>query len=94
VPITADEVKAFAQDFSTRIDQGQSLVRSLTDLAAQQANPDLKRVIDDLNQELQAGNTLSAAMSKHPAAFSADQVTVVRQGEITGRLKDALRILA
>src|SRR5437016_8432727 len=60
----------FCRQFSTMVDAGVSLVRCLNVLAEQAASTKLKKIIIDLQSEVEAGNTLSRAMSKYPRVFS------------------------
>ena len=87
------EVQTFTRGFSGLIDSCESIVRSLTDLAARQSNPDLGQTIEQVNQEIQAGSTLSEAFGRYPTVFSEGYVGNVRQGGIGGTLQSALQSL-
>ena len=87
------EVQIFTCGFSGLINSGQSIVRSLADLAARQSNPDLGQVIAQVNQDVQAGSTLSEALGKYPTVFDSSYVGNVRQGEVGGTLQSALQRL-
>ena len=91
--VSSAEVQTFTCGFSGLIDSGQSIVRSLADLAVQQSNPDLGRVIEQVNQNVQAGSTLSEAFGNYPSVFDASYIGKVRQGEVGGTLQSALQIL-
>jgi len=91
---SADAVKAFTREFSERVDRGETLTRALSDIAAQTPDKTVAQAAQSAIADLRAGNTLSAAFGKYPALFGSDYLVVVRQGEISGRLDDALRILA
>src|SRR3954447_3507720 len=64
------DLSVFCRQFSTMIDAGVSLVRCLNVLAEQASSTKLKRIIIDLQAEVEAGNTLSRAMQKYPRVFS------------------------
>ena len=66
--IKLTELSIFCRQFSTMIDAGVSLVRCLDVLSQQQTNPKFKRVIIDIQREVEAGNTLSKSLAKYPAA--------------------------
>ncbi len=85
--VSPDEVKAFTRNLASRVDAGQSLVSTLNALAEQQPNPHFRQVIEQINQELQAGQTLSGAMGKHPEIFSKDYVQAIQDGENNGNLQ-------
>ncbi|MGC8667591.1 MAG: type II secretion system F family protein [Chthonomonadales bacterium] len=88
------DLSIFSRQFSTMIDAGVSLVRALDVLGEQTANPKLKRIIMDIQQEVESGQTLSKAMSKYPKTFTPLYVGLVRAGEVGGVLEEALQRLA
>lgn len=88
------DLSVFCRQFSTMIDAGVSLVRALDVLGEQTQNPKLKRIILDLQQEVEAGNTLSKAMSKYPKTFNNLFIGLVRAGEVGGVLEEALQRLS
>lgn len=88
------DLALFCRQFSTMIDAGVSLIRCLDVLAEQSASPKLRRIIADLRSEVEAGNTLSKAMSKYPSVFNNLFVGLVRAGEVGGVLEESLQRLS
>ena len=88
------DLSIFCRQFSTMVDAGVSLVRCLTVLGEQTANPKLKRIIADIEQEVQSGQTLSKAMAKYPGVFSSLFLGLVRAGEVGGALEESLQRLS
>lgn len=84
----------FCRQFSTMIDAGVSLVRCLSVLGEQTTSGKLRRIIADIEVEVQGGQTLSRAMAKHPAAFDTLFIGLVRAGEVGGALEESLQRLA
>jgi type IV pilus assembly protein PilC len=84
----------FCRQFSTMIDAGVSLVRCLDVLADQSQSAKLRRIIADLRSEVEAGNTLSKAMSKYPSVFDNLFIGLIRAGEVGGVLEEALQRLS
>ena len=84
----------FCRQFSTMIDAGVSLVRCLSVLGEQTTSAKLRRIIADIEVEVQGGQTLSRAMAKHPAAFDTLFIGLVRAGEVGGALEESLQRLA
>ena len=84
----------FCRQFSTMIDAGVSLVRCLSVLGEQTTSPKLRRIIADIEVEVQSGQTLSRAMAKHTQAFDNLFIGLVRAGEIGGALEESLQRLA
>ncbi len=88
------DIAIFCRQFSTMIDAGVSLVRSLDVLEEQCQNPILKRVIKEIQIEVEGGSTLSKAMAKHPKVFSPLFLGLIRAGEVGGVLEEALQRLS
>lgn len=88
------DLSVFCRQFSTMIDAGVSLVRALDVLGEQTQNPKLRRIIVDIEQEVESGQTLSKAMGKYPKTFSTLFVGLVRAGEVGGVLEESLQRLS
>jgi type IV pilus assembly protein PilC len=76
------------------INAGLPLVQSLSILASQTENKNLKEVTKKVVQDVESGNTLADAFSKHPKAFSDLYVNMVAAGEAGGILDTILIRLA
>lgn len=87
-------IAVFCRQFATMINAGVSLVRCLSVLEKQQINPKMKDTIRDVQNRVEAGETLSRAMSHHPKIFSNLTLGLVRAGEIGGVLDETLERLA
>lgn len=92
--VKLNDLAIFCRQFSTMIDAGVSLVRALDVLGEQTQNPKLRRMIIDIQQEVEAGQTLSKAMGKYPKTFTSLFVGLVRAGEVGGVLEEALQRLS
>jgi type IV pilus assembly protein PilC len=88
------DLSIFCRQFSTMIDAGVSLVRCLSVLQEQTANPKLKRILADIQVEVESGNTLSRAMQKYPRVFSALFIGLIKAGEVGGVLEESLQRLS
>lgn len=92
--INTRDVVIFTRQFATMINSGLPLVQSLNILGAQTENPKLKEVTRGTVQDVEAGNTLADALSKHPTAFPDLYVNMVAAGEAGGILDTILLRLA
>src|SRR3989440_4303833 len=92
--VKLNDLSIFCRQFSTMIDAGVSLVRALDVLGEQTTNPKLKRMILDIQQEVEGGQTLSKAMAKYPKTFTSLFIGLVRAGEVGGVLEEALQRLS
>ena len=84
----------FSRQLSTLINAGLPLVQSLRTVNQQTQSKPLKIVISKVIADVEAGATLSAAMSKHPQAFNRVYISLVAAGETSGTLDKALERLA
>lgn len=92
--VSLDDLMTFTFQLAALTHAGITLVRSLEALHDEIDNPMLKKIIADVRQDIQAGKRFSQALEKHPAAFSPFYVGLVRSGEVSGTLDDALSHLA
>src|SRR5215208_5679272 len=88
------DVVIFTRQFATMINAGLPLVQSLNILAAQTENKTLADVTRAVVYDVESGNTLADAFSKHPKAFSSLYVNMVAAGEAGGILDTILLRLA
>jgi type IV pilus assembly protein PilC len=81
-------------DLAILSDSGISLVRALTIIEKQDISGQLLRVIQAVRADVEAGQTFSDALSKHPEIFSKLFINMVRAGELGGLLSESLERLA
>jgi type IV pilus assembly protein PilC len=84
----------FSRQLSTLINAGLPLVQSLRSVNNQTTSKPLKVVINKVINDVEAGATLSTAMSKHPEAFNRVYISLIAAGEASGTLDKALERLA
>lgn len=88
------DLSVFCRQFSTMIDAGVSLVRCLNVLQEQCPSPKLRRILIDIQGEVESGQTLSRAMQKYPRTFNNLFIGLVRAGEVGGVLEESLQRLS
>jgi type IV pilus assembly protein PilC len=88
------DIVIFTRQFATMINAGLPLVQSLNILAAQTENKALAEVTRAVVYDVESGNTLADAFSKHPKAFTPLYVNMVAAGEAGGILDTILLRLA
>lgn len=79
-------VALFARQLSTMIGVGLPLVRSLRSISRDHHDRKLAAVIERVADDVQKGDSLSAALAKHPGAFDEVFVSLVQTGELGGTL--------
>ncbi|CAN5895310.1 MSHA fimbrial biogenesis protein MshG [soil metagenome] len=93
--VLAIDVQLFSRQLYTLLKSGVPIMRGLAGLQETSVNKAFSKLIQDLRESLDAGRELSAAMRRHPNAFTAFYISMVRVGEMTGKLDDIfLRLYA
>lgn len=82
------DVQLFSRQMYTLLKSGVPIFRGLAGLQESAINKGFAKILQDLRESLDAGRELSAAMRRHPAVFSSFYVSMVRVGEMTGRLDE------
>lgn len=88
--VKTQDITIFTRQFATMINAGLPLIKCLSVLTQQTESKTLADVIIDCQKDVEAGRSLSEALSKHPEAFSNLYVSMVRAGELGGMLDDVL----
>lgn len=86
--VTSLDVQLFSRQLYTLLKSGVPIMRGLAGLQESAISKSFGRVIKDLRESLDGGRELSAAMRKHPTVFNNFYLSMVRVGEMTGRLDE------
>ena len=86
--VTSMDVQLFSRQMYTLLKAGVPIMRGLAGLQESAISPAFGRVIKDIRESLDAGRELSAAMARHPGVFTSFYLSMVRVGEMTGRLDE------
>lgn len=92
--ISEKDVVVFARQLSIMFRSQVPIVESLTAIAKQTDKQELKENIYKMSEEVAAGTTLSATFSMFPKLFSSFFISMVKSGEASGKLSEALNFLA
>jgi type IV pilus assembly protein PilC len=84
--VKVKQITQFARQLSTLQDAGLPILRSLRILEEQQKPGTFKKVIGYVSDDIEGGETLSEALSRHPKAFDKLFVNMVAAGETGGVL--------
>ena len=88
--IEAMDVLLFTRQLHTLMRAGVPIMQALNGLRDSASNPALKEMLQSLRESLDSGRELSLSMARHPKIFSAFYLSMVRVGEMTGRLEEIL----
>lgn len=86
--VTSMDVQLFSRQMYTLLKAGVPIMRGLAGLQESAVSAAFGRVIKDIRESLDAGRELSASMRRHPQVFSSFYLSMVRVGEMTGRLDE------
>lgn len=92
--VSLENLILFTRQLRTLFGAGVSLLAGLDVMAEQTENKRMKAVIDGVRGDVEAGSTLSDALSKHPRVFSPLYISMIQAGEAAGTLEEILHRLA
>jgi type IV pilus assembly protein PilC len=88
------ELAIFSRQFATLIASGMPMLRTLYTLEEQTQDEQIKVAIAGVRADVEAGSTLEQAMERHPKVFDRLFRAMVRSGEQSGRLEEAMDRIA
>lgn len=88
------EVNAFTRQLYTLQKAGIPILSAMKALKEQAKSPFFKKVIGQIDRDIEAGISLSAALEKYPQIFNKLYVNMIKMGETSGRLEESLERLA
>jgi type IV pilus assembly protein PilC len=88
--IKTRDLAVFSRQFATLIGSGMPMLRSLYTLEDQTEDERLRDAIAGLRQDVEAGTSIADAMERRPQIFDPLFRSMVRSGESSGRLEEAL----
>ncbi|MDD3620068.1 MAG: type II secretion system inner membrane protein GspF [Desulfobulbaceae bacterium] len=92
--VKQQEIHVATRQLATLLGAGIPLVPALNGLIQQTSNQTLKKIIAQLKDSVNEGNSFSSALGEHPALFSKIYVNMVKAGEASGSLDIVLDQLA
>jgi type IV pilus assembly protein PilC len=92
--INVKDKAIFSRQFAALVNAGVAMVRGLGVMADQCTNKKFKKVLLQVNADVQQGMSLSEAMRSHPQAFDQLYVAMIQAGETGGVLDEVLNRLS
>ena len=92
VPLTT--LVFFTRQLSTMFSAGLTLEKSIFFLSQEEKHKKFKKILADLDQNIKRGMLLSDTLERHPGVFSNLFISLVRAGEVSGKLSETLEELA
>jgi type IV pilus assembly protein PilC len=88
------DIVVFTRQFATMIDAGLPIVQCLDILQAQATVKPLRRAIQQIKDDVEAGASFNEALRKHPKLFDELYINMVAAGEVGGILDNIMNRLA
>ena len=93
-PIKPKDIAVFSRQLTTMLSSGVPLVQSFEIIGRGHENKRMQDLILAVKADVESGNTLTDAMSKHPKHFSELYVNLINAGEASGNLEGLLHKIA
>ena len=84
----------FTRQLSTMFSAGLTLEKSIFFLSQEEKHKKFKKILGDLDQNIKRGMLLSDTLERHPGVFNNLFISMVRAGEVSGKLAETLEELA
>ena len=92
--ISLTEKTMFTRHLAVMVGAGFSLHKALETLAQQTNNPNFKKIINNLVNQIKKGAGIADSLAKYPKVFNDFFISMIRVGEKGGNLEEVLKILA
>ncbi len=92
--VSVKDVVILSRQLATLFEAQVSALRIFRLLGSESENHVLAKKLTEIADDLQAGSSISTALSKHPKVFSDFYVSMVKAGEESGKLDDTFQYLA
>ena len=92
-PVVLDDVLIFSRQMYTLNKAGVPILRAFAGLESSATKPAMVDLLKDIRSSLDQGRELSAAMARHSALFGGFYISMIRVGEMTGRLTEVFKRL-
>tara|TARA_B100000676_G_scaffold75775_1_gene75336 strand:- start:26158 stop:27393 length:1236 start_codon:yes stop_codon:yes gene_type:complete len=92
IPLTS--LVFFTRQLSTMFNAGLTLEKAITFLSKEEKHKGFKKVITEIESDVKKGLLLSDALNRHPGVFNNLYVSLVRAGEVSGKLAITLEELS
>jgi MSHA biogenesis protein MshG len=82
------DILIFTRQIYTLLKAGVPIMRALTGLQESTPNQAMRSVLGQIRESLDTGRELSMSLARHPKIFTPFYLSMVRVGELTGRLEE------
>ncbi|GAE27338.1 type IV fimbrial assembly protein PilC [Halalkalibacter wakoensis JCM 9140] len=93
-PVRLQDFSVFLRQFSTLLKAGVSIVESTQILSKQTSSKHLRKTLESIEDELRSGVPFSEAAAKYKKVFPPIVINMIKAGELSGTMDEALDRLA
>lgn len=88
------EIVILSRQLATLFEAQVSALRIFRLMSLEAEKPAVRKILSEIADDIQGGDTISQAMSRHPEVFSDFYVNMIRAGEESGKLDETFLFLA
>ncbi len=88
--VSLKDLAVMSRQMATMVSAGLSLIRTLSILAEQTDSTALAKVLAQVRNDVETGQSLSASLGKHRTVFPPLMINIIRAGEVGGFLEKSL----
>lgn len=92
--VTVKDIVAFSREFAVMVSASVPIVEALKVISAQTQKPKLRYILARISDEVDSGGNLSGALAKYPKLFSNFYVSVIKSGEQSGKIDEAMNYIS
>ncbi|MBI2624192.1 type II secretion system F family protein [Candidatus Parcubacteria bacterium] len=92
--VSRKELVIFSRQLATLFDAEVPVIESLRTLMEQSASMAFQTVLAEVLADVEGGMAISRAFAQHPRVFTEFYVTLIKSGEVSGKLQDVFTYLA
>jgi len=92
--VSSKDIVILSRQLSTLFEAQVSALRIFRLLGSETENQVLAKKLTEVADDLQSGNSISAALAKHPKVFDEFYISMVKAGEESGKLDQTFQYLA
>lgn len=93
-PVKLQEFVIYLRQFATLLRAGVTIVDATNILSQQTSSKALRNALEQMEDDLKSGQSLSATAAKHKRIFSSMFVNMIKAGEASGSMEETLERLA
>ncbi|MBF0253003.1 MAG: type II secretion system F family protein [Candidatus Omnitrophica bacterium] len=92
--VTTEDIYNFTKQLKILVKSQEPILNSLYFIAAQSHSNGMKKLMETLINDVKDGSSVSEALESHPEYFNALYVSIIKAGEMAGKLDHSLEQIA